>query len=163
MESASSTSIAEIQSHFDAGDRFGSVCMSMRPGCASLISHLEYEHYNPNDVALNDRFQLFVIGHQGLIFHIISIPLEDRHLAEKVAERYKCRFADGLPVVLGGEGDPVFPIKHKNIWSVENTKDHPCYQPGYDNYKALEEENRELEKFFAAKHAEYEAENKLKN
>lgn len=161
--SSLTTTNAQIQAHFDAGDRFGFVCMSMRVGCASLFTHLEYEHYNPNDPALNDRFQVFIIRHQGLDFQLISIPLEDRHLAEKMAEKYGCRFADGLPTVFGGDGDPMFPIRHKHIWSVENVKTHPCYSPGYDSNKALHEEHVEVGKFLDAKHAEYEAQNKPKN
>lgn len=145
MEEDKAVTRAAIQSHFDAGDRFGFVGMFERLGFMSLMCHLEYEKYPPHNKELNNRFQLFIIDHQDIRFLLISVPLEDRHIAERYASQYGCKFADGVPTVFCGQGDPLFPIQHKHIWSVENTPGHAVYSPGFDLNAALEKERNEVD------------------
>lgn len=142
----------EIQAHFDANDRFGMVGFMGRVGFSKFMTRLEHEHYDPKDEALNDRLQMFLISHQGLTFVVLSIPLEDRHLAEKIATECDLRFADGVPAVFGGEGNPSFPIQHKNLWSCENLPSSGVYTGKKEELEA--EEQRWLNDFWAKKEAE---------
>lgn len=145
----------QIQAHFDTNDRFGIVGGPMRIGFAKFMTRLEWEHYSPLDEELNDRFQMFIIHHGGLPFILLSIPLEDRHLAEKIAAECDIRFADGIPHVFGGKGDPEFPIKHKNIWSCENLPNSGVYNGKSAELQA--EEIAWLKEFWAKKSAERDA------
>lgn len=118
----------QIQSHFNANDRFGVVGFVERIGFGKFMTRLEHEHYNPQDIELNNRFQMFIIQHQDMTFFIVSIPLEDRHLAEKIAEECDLRFADGVPTFIGEGRAGRFPIQHKNLWSCENLPNSDVYK-----------------------------------
>lgn len=144
---------AKIQAHFDANDRFGIVGFMGRVGFAKFMTRLEHEHYDPKDEVLNDRFQMFLISHKGLTFVVVSIPLEDRHLAEKIATECDLRFADGVPTIFGGEESSPFPIQHKNLWSCENLPNSGVYTGKRADLEA--EEQRWLDNFWEKKRAEY--------
>lgn len=146
------TSDSRIQAHFDAGDRFGIVGFIGRIGFIKFITRLEYEHYDPKNEALNDRYQMIMIDHEDLKFVLISIPLEDRHLAEKIAAECDLRFADGVPTFVGSEGIVRFPIQHKNIWSCENLPTSGVYKGKAAELEA--EEQQWLTDFWTKKEAE---------
>lgn len=143
---------AQIQAHFDANDRFGMVGFMGRVGFSKFITRLEHEHYDPKDEVLNNRYQMFLIEYGGLTFVLISIPLEDRHLAEKIATECDLRFVDGLPSVFGGGENSAFPIRHKNIYSCENLPTSGVYTGNRESLEA--EEQRWLNEFWAKKEAE---------
>ncbi len=148
--STKTTSISFMQSHFNANDRFGIVGGPHRIGFAKFITRLEWEHYDPKNEKLNDRFQIFIINHGGLPFIVISIPLEDRHLAEKIAAECDLRFTDGVPAVFGGGShNPSFPIQHRNLWSVENLPDSGVY--GGDRDELKNKEDQWLDEFWKRK------------
>lgn len=140
----------EIQAHFDANDRFGVIGGPHRTGFAKFITRLEWEHYDPKNEELNNRYQMFIIQHNGIPFVIISIPLEDRHLAEKIAAECDISFTDGVPAVFGGESkSPMFPIQHKNIWSAQNLPGSGVYKG--DSNKLAQEEQAWLDEFWKDK------------
>ena len=144
--------VSEIQAHFDANDRFGVVGFMGRVGLLKFMTRLEHEHYDPKNDELNSRYRIFLISHQRLTFVVISIPLEDRHLAEKIATECDLRFTDGVPTVFCGEGNPSFPIQHKNLWSCENLPNSGVYSGKRAELEA--EEQRWLNNFWTKKEAE---------
>lgn len=143
---------SEIQAHFDANDRFGMVGFMGRVGFSKFMTRLEHEHYDPKNDELNARYQMFLISHQGLMFVVISIPLEDRHLAEKIATECDLRFGNGVPTFISSNGVVHFPIQHKNLWLCENLPTSGVYKGKTAELEA--EEQRWLNNFWAKKEAE---------
>jgi hypothetical protein len=143
----------EINAHFSANDRFGMVSYIDRIGFKKFITRLEHEHYDPNNEELNDRYNIFFVPYKELMFVIVSIPLEDRHLAEKIAAECDICFIDGVPVVLGGnDGELFFPIKHNNLWSCGNLRNSEVYTSKRKELEA--EEELWLNNFWAKKQSE---------
>lgn len=102
--------------------RFFIVVMSMRPNTRVWSMDLEYTHYVP-DTPRNDLFSFYQSKWQDIHWSVISIPIEDRHLAEEMASKHNLRIADGIPVILGGEKPEAFPLKGDNVFTIENTNE----------------------------------------
>jgi hypothetical protein len=108
-------------------DRFFIVSWAGRPGAQTFMTKLEYEHFTPGG-PLNVEYEFYAVLWQDIPFHVCSIPMSKRALAEKVAKETHMRIADGYPNLLGGGQQLRFPIHGNNVWSLENEADSPVYK-----------------------------------
>jgi len=96
--------------------RFFIIGMLMPPriGVALFGSLLEYRHYSPMTPS-NDLFQLVMLNWEGMFWGVISIPIEDRVYAERIAKECGLKLAEGIPSVIDGtdlsrSGFKFFPV-----------------------------------------------------
>lgn len=126
-------SISQMSDLLQTNQYFGLVYDVHRIGVLKFSTRLEYEHYSPLDEELNSRFNGAVLackdGSFEIHFFVIAIPIEDRHLAEKIAKECGLRFADGVPTILSGNKVIHFPIQHKNMCSIEYATGSDAYDP----------------------------------
>ena len=155
-----------------------------RPGFAMFAATLEYQFFPP-DTPENANYRILSTGwHHGSVWMTVSIPTSKKHLAEAVAKFAGLKILDTFPIAnkdfavfatLGMDNynelvaaDPAwdaFPLyKCTNLFSLENTDDHPT-KTGKMNevewgeyeldvvgkivgeHEWTEEDNKELEKF----------------
>jgi len=132
-------------------DSFAVLCM-MRPrriGAKAFIVMLEHEGYDPRDEIRNQQFQLVFLEWQGMLFAMVIIPERDRAVAEVIAARLGVRFADGLPTVIHGDGVKRFPLRHTNLFTLENVTGHVTYKNDLAARRAaFMEEDMACEKVF---------------
>jgi hypothetical protein len=86
--------------------------MPIRIGVGLFGSLLEYRHYPPGTLK-NDWFQLVLVNWEHMIWGIMSIPIKDKVLAERIAQECGLRLADGVPSVINPaepEGVIFFPV-----------------------------------------------------
>lgn len=83
---------------------------------------MEYGHYPPRTLKNND-LELHLVTWAGMDFYVLSVPLVDRHLCEKVAAELGMRLASGVPHVIFAEDTSVFPMEGKNVWTLEGQFD----------------------------------------
>jgi len=115
------------------------ITASCRPGARLWMVDLEYNHYVP-DTPRNNDFQLYVTQWEGMSWLTVSIPIEDRHIAEDVASKYHLKLADGIPMMLfNGTSNP-FPLSGDNVWTLESSK---------GIFMDKEEEEKLIEQIFA--------------
>lgn len=98
-----------------------------RPGIRECFTTLEYIHFPPG-TALNDEFQLAVVEWNDIGWIIVSIPLTKASLMETVARQCGLRVADGIPMMVTGEGFERFPFTNGNTYVLENQSGHPIYR-----------------------------------
>lgn len=98
-----------------------------RPGVQECLTALEYTYFLPGTV-LNDEFQLTVVEWNDIGWVIVSIPLTKASLMETVAHQCGLRIADGIPMMITGEGSERFPFANKNTYVLENQSGHPVYR-----------------------------------
>ena len=86
--------------------------MPIRIGVALFGSLLEYRYYPPGTLK-NDWFQLVMVNWEGMFWGIMSIPMKDKVLAERIAQECGLKLADGIPSVIDGtdpNGVRFFPV-----------------------------------------------------
>ena len=86
--------------------------MPTRIGVTLFGTLLEYRHYPPG-TPKNDLFQLVMSNWEKMLWGIMSIPIEDKVYAEKIAEECGLRLTDGIPSVIDGnapDGVIFFPV-----------------------------------------------------
>lgn len=140
----------------------------LRPGGRLFSVKLEYEHYEP-DTARNDLFQMRFTKLDEMLLAIITIPLSEKHIAEKVAEETGMRLADGIPFVMGelvkitGNTRPEYMLEetkkdakflHMNsprVFSLENASNSNVYKGGNIGPAHIKEfEEAKMQDIFAA-------------
>lgn len=102
-------------------------CMAKRPGFEELSTKLEHTHYKPL-TARNELMSMRAFLWNGVLWYVISIPSEERHLLENMAGSYGMRVANGVPMMLGHNCRMHFPIHGKNVFTLENVSGHPVYR-----------------------------------
>lgn len=93
--------------------------LEMRLGVALFAVRLEYGHYKPG-TARNDDFQVMRLCWQGDFYHVFSVPLADKPLADAAAKQTGMRLADGVPHCFQAGKRSVFPLSGPNVWTLEN-------------------------------------------
>jgi len=86
--------------------------MPIRIGVGLFGSLLEYRHYPPGTLR-NDWFQLVLANWEHMIWGIMSIPIKDKVLAERIAQECGLKLANGIPSVIDGtdpKGVKFFPV-----------------------------------------------------
>lgn len=109
--------------------RFHIVGDMNRIGVSLFMTKLEYTHYPPRS-GKNHLFEFRILKWPDdfpMYWVIASIPIEDRSLAELLIPECGLRLANGIPMMLGGGKDHVFPMEGDRVWCLENCKDHPIY------------------------------------
>lgn len=103
--------------------------MPPRPGFEDCIKMLEFTHYVPN-TERNHLFVMRVLDWADILWGIISIPFEEKHFMERMAQVNGLRIADGIPTMFAEGGVHPFPIMSRNLFTLENLPNHPVYQAG---------------------------------
>jgi hypothetical protein len=114
-----------------------------RPWVQFFFNFLEYEHFEPG-TEKNKEFQFLLFKWEGLMWGIVSIPIEKRQLAEISANSSRLKLADGVPVVINGGS---FPLNCDMAFTLENLSNDIIYEPG-GVYDAKISENFELRKLW---------------
>ena len=103
------------------------IANGLRKGVAGFVNDLEMTHYNPKHGNRNDAFGFIVFNWINLHHYIISIPIEDKHLAESLAKKSGCRFSKSTIAIIGTQ-DPktnimgipaeVFPMEGETVFHI---------------------------------------------
>jgi hypothetical protein len=114
--------------HFASDNRLTHfVCMAMRPGFEELSAKLEHTHYKPLTVR-NNLMHMRALLWNDIVWFVVSIPTEEKHLLEEVAGSCGMRVANGVPTMFGHGCRMQFPINGNNVFALENVAGHPIYQ-----------------------------------
>jgi hypothetical protein len=131
--------------HFAANEKLVHyVCLSIRVGVEEFVTRLEFTHYHPNNAERNDLLSLRSLIWSELPWVVISVPLEENHLVQEIAEMSTMRIASGRPVVISGDKTDSFPINGKNVFTIENMPGHPIYRNDSAINSALRTAENEL-------------------
>lgn len=115
-----------LQRMADDPDWFHVVCMVSRPGTILFIRKLELEHYRPS-TPRNNLYNLVDIDWEDLKWIVISIPLNERHLADKVAKECGMAFSDGIPHMIERGKVKQFPMSSERVFSLRNSENSIVY------------------------------------
>ena len=115
-------------------DRLYLIALLIRPGVASFTTKLEFEHFPPLS-AKNDELDVYILEWFDLPWTVVSIPMNQRSVAESVAAEVGLRFTDGIPLMFGDGKEEFFPLSGSNVFSLENIPGSPVY----DGFKKAEE------------------------
>lgn len=129
------------------------VAFGLRPMARLFFTDLEHNFFPPMTPS-NAEFQFFVLEFDGDPYLMACIPKRCKPEAMLVADRCGLRLADGVPhsISTGEDGKPhieVFPLKSRNVWTLENRKDSILYKPG-GSLDLREEETMRCEEIIAA-------------
>lgn len=98
-----------------------------RPGVADCFELLEHTHFKPG-TSRNDLFHMRIIKWMDIVWGIVSIPVGDKGLMERVALANGLKPAIGVPFVLDGKGGHQFPAANERVFTLQNTPGHPVYR-----------------------------------
>jgi hypothetical protein len=111
-----------------------------RVGASLFARTLELKHYTPG-TRRNDDYHVLLMKDFGGIgpFLVVSVPIKERDIVERVLAETDMALEHGVPHVLGGGVKPEeFPLRSDNVWSLRNANGSIAYtQQG----AKLEEEN----------------------
>mgnify|MGYP001308699587 CR=1 FL=1 len=138
---AEATTEQEIIKTCQSPDRFNIVCMLSRPGATLFMIKLEYTYFIPGTDANND-FLVWQMSFDGLPFFLLSIPANKKDLAYKVAGETGMKISDGIPILIGGGTEQVFPVRGDNTFTLTNHPDSPAYA-GFEEKEAYDKQCRE--------------------
>ena len=62
-----------------------------------------------------------------MVWAIVSIPISDRSLMERVATANGLRIADGVPTIYSTSGIDTFPLWSERVLTLENVRGHKVY------------------------------------
>ena len=97
-----------------------------RPGVADCFQTLEFNYFKPG-TPRNHVFVLRVIEWQEVVWGVVSIPIQEKHLMEKTAQVNRLRVANGVPTMLTSDGIHQFPVSNERVFTLENIPGHPVY------------------------------------
>jgi len=113
------SSMRELKTFALEHGRFHVVSIAERPGLLAWMQRLELTYYPPG-THRNLLFHFHMIQWDELMWSMISIPAAGERLARRSAEKTGMRIADGVPLVITAEDRKWFPIKERNVWSLES-------------------------------------------
>jgi hypothetical protein len=133
-----------------------------RPSALLFSVILEYKFFPP-ETPKNDEYILLSTEWMNALWMTNSIPIKYKAYADSVASFVGLDIKPTLPVAnppviasvsyenweqhLKDAGFKIFPIHGKNMYTLENTKDHPIHM-GVDINKWFEFENEIIERIF---------------
>ncbi len=98
----------------------------LRPGVNDCFEMLEHTHFTPG-TPRNDLFHLRIVNWMEVMWGIVSIPIAEKELMERVAQINRLRAVRGSPVIIDGTGPRMFPFDSANMFVLENIAGHPIY------------------------------------
>lgn len=119
-----------------------------RPGVNLFAVRMEYTHYPPRSER-NKLLELRIIpwpvfqGEPIMHWMVLTIPESAWDLATQMVKECGLRIADGIPMMFGGGGPQTFPMEGNNVYSLENSHEHPVYshdQAAIEKLKKQEDE-----------------------
>lgn len=160
-----SESYTEVQQRASDQSKIHLICLANRPSLNYFMTKLEYTYFPPR-TPKNAEFDLTFIKWpdeaEGMLWTMISVPAESLDIVKKTLEEAKMKIANGVPILFTGKGEQWFPIRGSNVFSLENSTDHPIYARDHAAIQALEKtQTQEIEAIFA--NDEMNLVNKLRN
>lgn len=100
------------------------ISMIIRPCVHIFSSHVEYSMYPP-DTEENDSFELLEIPWEGMMWHVMGVPVRDTVRLKQIADVCGLRIADGVPMIVSAEkgkvGTSYFPMNTRRCFTLEST------------------------------------------
>lgn len=119
-----------------------------RPGVQECFAVLEYSFYNPSSNR-NEFFIMKIVEWSDIVWAIVSIPIEEKKLMEKVANECGLRIADGVPTMISCDGIEKFPAQNERVFTLENKPGHLVYlNREAVTRKILEAEKETIERIY---------------
>lgn len=97
-----------------------------RPGVADCFQTLEFSYFKP-ETPRNHLYVLRILEWEEILWGIVSIPIEEKHLMEKSAQVNRLRIANGVPMMFMGDKCSQFPVSNDRVFTLENISGHPVY------------------------------------
>ena len=138
-------------------DKLHLILESTRIGGHLFSVRLEYEFFPPRS-GKNQLFEMAMLkwplskDNDGLIWSVMSFPIEFKPDAERMARDCGLRLADGVPTsFFDGKKCTQFPICGDTAFTLEHIKGHPSYGCDQQTHAKLEaEEKAQCEAIFRA-------------
>lgn len=102
---------------------------------------LEYTYFAPRS-GRNGLFNMVLMKwpRNGMMWAILSFPIEYRPQAEALAKECGLRIANGVPHVFDGDGAHTFPIDGETVFTLENIHNHQVYNNNPATQQRLRDE-----------------------
>lgn len=102
---------------------------------------MEYTYFAPRS-GRNGLFQMVLMKWpaQGMMWAVLSFPIEYKPQAEAVANECGLRLADGVPHVFDHSGAHTFPLEGDTVFTLENIHNHQVYSNDAAAYQRLKDE-----------------------
>lgn len=142
-----SVTTADLEKLAENPKLFHVVTMLERPGAAYYFNFLEYNYFPPA-TSLNEEFEYRIFNWNGLRWGIGTFPIEKKQVAYETAEKTDMRLADGVPILIGPNGNNTFPLSSDRVFCLENAAGSSLYQEGGRQDIQIEE-NLKIEKLWA--------------
>jgi hypothetical protein len=142
---------------------FHVIFMFDRPGANYFANYLEFTYFPP-DGPLNKELQYRAYRWHGMLWAIISIPVEKQDLCYETAEVTKMRLANGIPCMMGAaplmalgatredgkieDSCEFFPLRSASAFTLENVKGDVMYEGKGGEQDAKHSEEYKLEKLW---------------
>lgn len=158
---------AHLQKAADTPGRTHFIVQCDRLGSQLFCMKLEYEHFPPRSVK-NNLFDLFIAKWPPpeedtdgftLMWYILGIPEEQKHLAEKVAKECGLKIKEEIPIIFSNAKEYTFPMNGPRVFSIESNPKSRIYENDSEVFKKLREgEYDECRKILAADEQKLHAE-----
>lgn len=123
-------------------DKLHLIMEMSRIGGGLFMVKLEYTHFPPR-TEKNKLFEMALMewpSKESLRWAIVSIPIEYKPDALKIAAECGLRFADGIPTLFGEGKAQQFPLDGETVFTIENMAGHKGYSNNPEVIKKLREE-----------------------
>jgi hypothetical protein len=102
---------------------------------------MEYTYFPPRS-GKNHLFNLVLMRwpSNGIMWSILSFPIEFKPQAEEIAKECGLRLADGVPHVFDNKGAHVFPLEGETVFTLENIHNHQVYSNDPQKHQRLKQE-----------------------
>lgn len=102
---------------------------------------MEYTYFAPRS-GQNKYFNMVLMKwpRNGMMWAILSFPIEYRPQAEIVAQECGLKIANGVPHVFDMDGAHTFPLDGETVFTLENIHNHKVYDNDPETQKRLKDE-----------------------
>lgn len=97
-----------------------------RPGVELCFTELEHTYFPPK-TDMNKDFFFRILTWRKIIWAIVSIPITQSDLMEKIADKNGLELVPGTPIMFALGKKKRFPFKKERMFTLENKKSHPFY------------------------------------
>lgn len=98
-----------------------------RPGVSECGSLLEFTYFKPG-TPRNELFIMRIVFWADIVWSIVSIPIKEKNLMEKIVDQCGLRIANGIPTMFADGKIQKFPADNERIFTLENKSGHLVYR-----------------------------------
>jgi hypothetical protein len=99
----------------------------MRPGAWVMARGIELTHYTPY-LPVNDDYQLYRIGFDGIPYIVVAVPMKDRPKIEAFLKGHGLRLQDGVPHSISVNGVRQFPFRSNSTFTLGGSFNNIMYE-----------------------------------